>query len=61
MQHSNVVSIPRLLMVFKDILVTGCPEIAFRALEGEEREVLLNNPVPVLLIPEFSLDKNIVS
>ena len=42
-------------MVFKDILVTGCPETAFGVLGGEEREVLLNNPVPVLPIPEFSL------
>ena len=55
MQHSNVVSIPRLLMVFKDILVTACPKTAFGVLGGEERDVLLNNPVPVLPIPEFSL------
>ena len=46
----NLVKHVQQLDVLRQLLVLG----------GEKREVLPNNPVSVLLIPEFSLCQNIV-
>ena len=46
----NLVKHVQQLDVLRQLLVLG----------GEKREVLPNNPVSVLLVPEFSLCQNIV-
>ena len=46
----NLVKHVQQLDVLRQLLVLG----------GEKREVLPNNPVSILLIPEFSLCQNIV-
>ena len=71
MYYADLGSIPRLLnMVFKEVLVMLVVLVKhvhqldvlrqLLVLGGEKREVLPNNPVPVLLISEFPLGHNIV-
>ena len=57
-------SIPRLFIEFKEVLVPLVVQLdilrQLLVLGGEEREVLPNNHVPVLLVSEFPFGLNVI-